>query len=271
MAHGEKEEMIKERQAIKFPEGCEDDKQKLVQTGAGNKSEEGKVNVDSEMVLVAPPLAIYDPTTDTILQLRKESSENSEPDEGVMTTQEDPPEVSSVIPSEFFLVHTEGGGRELMHKSKWPRLMTPGDMQGELGMGDGDCEMVDLREGGETVQGSIQKLPKSKPAGGVVEQNTGAGEGERRFKQKYHPTVASRRSARGGSATSTTFPGMINANNNPFLVLDNYGGDDLEDLALDCDINLGKNHVEFKETLEAMKLEEIARAAVAEAIYKKNG
>jgi hypothetical protein len=261
--------MVKERQAIKIPEGCGDDKQKLVQTGAGNKSEEVKGNAGSEMVLVAPPLAIYDPTTDTILQLRKESSERSEPDEGVMTTQEDPTEVSSVIPSDFFLVHTEGGGRELMHKSKWPRLMTPGDKQGGLGRGNGGCEREDTREGGETAQGAFQTIPKSKPAREVSEQNIGAAEGEKRFKQKYHPTVASRRSARGGPATSTTFPGMINANNNPFLVLDTFGDDDLVNLALDCDINLGENHVEVKETIEAMKLEEIARAAVAEALHIK--
>jgi hypothetical protein len=76
---------------------------------------------------------MYDPTTDTILQLRKETSERSDPDEGVMTTQEDPPEVNSAIPSEFFLVHTEGGGRELLHKTKWPRLMIPGEQE-DLGM-----------------------------------------------------------------------------------------------------------------------------------------
>lgn len=68
---------------------------------------------------------------------------------------------------------------------------------------------------------------------------------------------------------TTMNPGMVLNPSNNFLILDSYEDTALEDIALDCDIKLGENHEEAVEILSAMKAEEQAREAVAEAIYRR--
>jgi hypothetical protein len=62
---------------------------------------------------------------------------------------------------------------------------------------------------------------------------------------------------------------MASNPSNAFLVLDTYEDDVLENIASECDIKLGENSDEAGSILSAMRAEEIARAAMAEAAYQK--
>ena len=55
---------------------------------------------------------------------------------------------------------------------------------------------------------------------------------------------------------------------NSFVVLNSVDDSNLNTIALDCDVILGGNVEEQTFTLDAMKLEELSRAALAEANYK---
>jgi hypothetical protein len=55
---------------------------------------------------------------------------------------------------------------------------------------------------------------------------------------------------------------------NSFAILNFCEDDDLESIAKNCDIILGGCEEEITENINAIKLEETARAAVAEANYK---
>jgi hypothetical protein len=73
----------------------------------------------------------------------------------------------------------------------------------------------------------------------------------------------------GGPNSTITHSGMASNPSNAFLVLDTYEDDVLENIASECDIKLGENSDEAGSILSAMRAEEIARAAMAEAAYQK--
>jgi hypothetical protein len=63
----------------------------------------------------------------------------------------------------------------------------------------------------------------------------------------------------------------INGNkylSNSFTVLDSYDDDELETIAANCDIVLGDSREETTENINAIRMEEKVRAALAEANYK---
>jgi hypothetical protein len=62
---------------------------------------------------------------------------------------------------------------------------------------------------------------------------------------------------------------IVPTNSNSFIVLNSYDNDDLEELANSCNIILGDNVEITHKTIEAIKLEELAIAAIAEARYKQ--
>ena len=68
---------------------------------------------------------------------------------------------------------------------------------------------------------------------------------------------------RGVSSTGTSLNSP-----NTFTVLDTRSDDDLDAIARDCNVILGKGDSEITSTLNAMRLEELARAALAESSYK---
>jgi uncharacterized membrane protein YdfJ with MMPL/SSD domain len=88
-------------------------------------------------------------------------------------------------------------------------------------------------------------------------------------KRRFQPVVAARKSSRihdnlqqaGGTNIIST---------NAFTILNSCDDDVLEMIENDCDVRLGANREEIRESLGAMKLEEQARAALAEASYKAN-
>ena len=63
---------------------------------------------------------------------------------------------------------------------------------------------------------------------------------------------------------------MCKDTTNSFAVLNSVDDDFLEKMAVDCDIILGGDNTESKASISAMKLEEISRATIAEAIYKQH-
>ncbi|CAN6353196.1 unnamed protein product [Urochloa humidicola] len=67
-----------------------------------------------------------------------------------------------------------------------------------------------------------------------------------------------------------TMTGMIDPMHNPFTVLYTFEEEELEELAFNCGVQLGDNTTEIAETINAMKLEELARAALAEANYNQH-
>jgi hypothetical protein len=62
----------------------------------------------------------------------------------------------------------------------------------------------------------------------------------------------------------------MSSQTNSFAVLNSIDDNHLNAFALDCDILLGENNNENASTLDAMKLEELARAAIAEANYNSH-
>lgn len=96
-------------------------------------------------------------------------------------------------------------------------------------------------------------------------------------KRRFNPAVATRKSYRmamkvsgdnmgkaGVTANTGTFQNVINS----FTILNSCDNYDLEELASCCDISLGEDRGEVQEVISAMKLEELARAAIAEAEHR---
>lgn len=121
---------------------------------------------------------------------------------------------------------------------------------------------------------------KDEDASGMVKSGLEDGQEPRKLK-RYPPTRAERQSSRvqkakygikmipSGVATQGRGKiGMDCYDKNPFTVLNDLEDDDLVELAKDCDVILGVSREEVEETLDAMRLEECLRAAVAEASYK---
>lgn len=98
-------------------------------------------------------------------------------------------------------------------------------------------------------------------------------------KKKFCPSLAARKSARtsrGGDYTNKRMSqgsqdtGMSQPTINSFTVLNSCDDNGLENIALNCDIMLGENAEEAREIISAMKLEELARANIAEANYRSH-
>ena len=140
--------------------------------------------------------------------------------------------------------------------------------------------MLEFQEslgGGEVVES--QPYPEEVP-GILIHQQQEAWEVESSKKKKYkfrpHPAVAVRKSARispsdpVGRGDFSSIPG----NNHPtpygFAVLNTCEEDDLTNITLNCEIILGENKTEIDATISAMQLEELSRAALAEASYNFN-
>jgi hypothetical protein len=85
--------------------------------------------------------------------------------------------------------------------------------------------------------------------------------------RKFFPVVAARKSSKGRKAMQGS-GGMHKILPNSFAILNSCEDDDLESIAKSCDIILGGCEEEIAENINAIKLEEIARVAVAEANYK---
>lgn len=64
--------------------------------------------------------------------------------------------------------------------------------------------------------------------------------------------------------------GMLQTTLNSFTILNSCDNEELENIAKNCDIKLGGNIVESHEIIDSMKLEELARAALAEANYRSH-
>lgn len=100
---------------------------------------------------------------------------------------------------------------------------------------------------------------------------------QRHARKKFCPAMAARQSTRNrktGAANNKNqeeaqhSPGTFQTTLNSFAILNTCDIDDLETLALDYDISLGDNREEIYETISAMKIEEIARAKLAEANFR---
>jgi hypothetical protein len=96
----------------------------------------------------------------------------------------------------------------------------------------------------------------------MVEEDVGM-----KAQRKFFPVVAARKSSRGRK-TRQGGGGMHKIPPNSFAILNSCEDDDLELIAKNCDIILGGCDEEITENINAIKLEEIARAAAAEANYK---
>lgn len=218
--------------------GYEEDQEikKEARTAKGDQMESSKPNTEKEddmnsSVLKISPLAIYDPTTDTILRLQDDNRGGSEPEDGVMTTQEEEMNGEENTKADFFVVHTEDGGRRLMHKSKWPLLVPESSaaidedkrdeglvsgkkkqLQGadglmpKEGVGEGsekhrgarltqDSGLEAQQTDGTTIATEVGKNKEGDGGGSKWEVQKATGGGKN--KQKYQLVVAARKSARG--------------------------------------------------------------------------
>jgi hypothetical protein len=84
-------------------------------------------------------------------------------------------------------------------------------------------------------------------------------------KRSFFPVVAAMKSARGRKPRGE---GMCNIPVNSFTVLNSYDDDELELIATNCDIVLGGVGKKISGNINAIQMEEIVRAAIAEANYK---
>ena len=90
-------------------------------------------------------------------------------------------------------------------------------------------------------------------------------------RQKFHTTVGVKRSSRitlgenrGGDQLDN--PGTPSPSN-PFAILNSIEDEELEVIALESDVILGGNSEDIRHSILSIKLEEMARAKVAGAIY----
>jgi hypothetical protein len=184
--------------------------------------------------------------------------------------------MASDVPMDSFLVHTGDGEVRVMHKSKWPRLTLAnekeemkklqqvGANESQESMGEGE---VDQRQGGgEQPRDMVTALDEAGKMEGseaeMEEEDVGM-----KAQRKFFPVVVARKSSRGRKAMQGS-RGMHKIPPNSFAILNFCEDDDLESIAKNCDIILGGCEEEITENINAIKLEETARAAVAEANYK---
>ncbi|CAN6166580.1 unnamed protein product [Urochloa humidicola] len=238
-------------------------------------SEEGEKveSVEKPMVTDVLPLAIYDPVTDQRMILNQTEA-------GKFPTP----------PKNHRLVHTEGGGYRFLEVSKWPKLLTPEEIVAasprnktgeDMGLGLSQesvgVDEMDFPGGGDTEEqiGEDEGINIAELKEDIQETWEVAGlSNQKTTKRKFYPIVATRKSMRSSPSTSrlsfTGIQGTYEYPTNPFTILNDCDKDVLENIASDCDIILGGNEREISETLDAMKLEEVTRAALAEAHHRQN-
>ncbi|CAO2194224.1 unnamed protein product [Urochloa humidicola] len=224
------------------------------------------------------PLAVYDPTTNKITKLMNENSEQQKISQ-------------TPIPADKLVAHLERGDK-LMDKDKGPNLGGGSACMGEGGRKDSEVSPWELMISQESIEleaamdmGEFEEEPQVSTKEGVTEINSlrdleklkgwesVKGTKQKTTKRKFYPVVAARKSSRVREAdkegtTSSTCAGTSSSFSNNFSILNTCNDDDLEQLANDCDISLGADMAEIQETLSAMKIEEAARAALAEANYR---
>jgi hypothetical protein len=136
------------------------------------------------------PLAAYDPKTDTVIQLGVGDGGGSDPEDGVMTTQED--QIGEDwAKDDLITIHTEGGGVRLLHKNKWPKLI------------------VGMAEGCEAVSNGVDCKPEQRTGIAAIEKGEGCNLAEKESnsldKQQDHDNMATEAAA--GNVTLTAMEG----------------------------------------------------------------
>ncbi|CAN6292349.1 unnamed protein product [Urochloa humidicola] len=255
------------------------------QAAITNEQEEMQKNQSQleEEVAEPRPIAVFDPTAGQIVNLETFQKERVEPILNSEQQEDEPGEDQTPrrVPTEdFYNVHTDGGGSRLIPKDKWPRLelleeknvrteeiLKPEELmvsQESLGLGEVEEEERDAM----TVETRAEK--------GEEENWERALQSKRRTskKRRFFPAVAARTSSRVDGikhrgAHMAVDPGASQTPLNSFTILNSCENEDLENIAISCDVSLGDSKVEIKETLDIMKLEELARAAIAEAKYRQ--
>ncbi|CAN6302031.1 unnamed protein product [Urochloa humidicola] len=274
-------------------------------TQASKLSRQGEEVELKSQELVPQPLAAYDPVKGLMLDVTEfQKAKELEVYKSSNVQSGEKGEVSS-SPSHNFLPSQPV---EEVAKPKSQAFWTEVQMNEEVEMGDRPGEMevrqwvlpasqesLGLREVVEGGDKNLQRpgdgksievlLLKTNATEEADEETTGeerdlwkqtSSSRKKSIKRRFCPAVAARKSARtGGKGFSkrgtTTIPdnsGMFQASVNSFTILNTCDREDLENLATSCDIKLGENSKETLEIIEAMKLEEVARAEIAEANYR---
>ncbi|CAN6222198.1 unnamed protein product [Urochloa humidicola] len=232
---------------------------------------------ENSRVIKAVPLSCYDPVTEKIMAVQQ--AEDILQAMGGNANRE--------IPDDCYRVHVDGGEQLFMNKSKWPRLMLSEEKEHNA------TETVDETREVEWSQESMGVIDGEVPDAEDIEdpvtvtqergeQKTREAETEERRemtkqrspKRKFYPTVAARKSSRGAPMTTSgvvgDMAGTSNSCFNPFMILNACEDEILEEIAINCDVVLGESREEISDTLNAMKLEEMARAELAEANYRRH-
>lgn len=207
----------------------------------------------------------------------------------------------------YITVHCEGGENKIIKKELWPVLTMKGEgsTMNKMAPMEESCrevfpsqESMNLDAEGEEmemekefVEQTEGETGKDKVTPGVEQAEEEASrmeENKEAWKQApsrqkhskkngFYPAVTSRQSTRsttGGEYASRKnsgerqSSGMFQATINSFTILNSCENDELEDIATLCDIKLGESSEEAGEIINAMKLEELARAAIAEAKHR---
>jgi hypothetical protein len=212
---------------------------------------------------------MFDPVGNKILKLEGKGEESQ-------LRQRSREQMTADVPMDSFLVHTGEGEVRVMHKSKWPRLTVANGNEGmeklqqvganksQESMGEGEVDQG--QDGGEQPRNMVTALDEADEMEGSEAEMVGEDVGMK-AQRKFFPVVAARKSSRGRKAMQRS-GGMHKIPPNSFAILNSYEDDDLESIAKSCDIILGGCEEEIAENINAIKLEEIAKAAVAEANYK---
>lgn len=139
-------------------------------------------------------------------------------------------------------------------------------------MGGGECG--EITEGGSLKYGGTE----GDTVKGKLKDDTDSEEWEQvtatrqkpSAKRRLYPAMAARKSSRINKKTDQRGgnPGIFSATVNSFTILNSCENDDLAEIVSKCDIVLGNSRGEINETIDAMKLEELTRATLAEANYR---
>lgn len=104
-------------------------------------------------------------------------------------------------------------------------------------IGGADLEGLDIDEDKEEWELTQNSKPKS-------------------CRRKFYPVVAARKSTKTvpcrkstNQANQIDAPDMSNSTSNSFTILNSCGDDTLEDIAINCDVSLGRNRGEIQDTV----------------------
>ena len=158
-----------------------------------------------------------------------------------------------------------------MYKNKWPvlKLQEP-TASSDIGEIE---ELGDSKSGGEDVDLTME-VPHQPMKDSTENANWEVVSSQHKgVKKKFFPVVATRKSFRvaglhGGDTTSGRPADLSNSPpRNSFTILNSCDDELLEEIASKCEVRLRNSPRESLESLSAMKLEEYARAKMAEANY----